>query len=59
MSVTLSSSLTSLLAFEIALLQKPLLIEAIKQYFNDVEYEILKDLSGKDRMLFIYYNLKK
>lgn len=49
----------ALLAFEIGHLQKPLLIEAIKQYFNDVEYEILKDLSGKDRMLFIYYNLKK
>ncbi len=49
----------ALLAFEIGYLQKPLLIEAIKEHFNDVEYEVIKDLSGKDRMLFIYYNLKK
>lgn len=49
----------SLLAFEIGYLQKPLLEKAIKEYFNDVEYQVIKDLSGKDRMLFIYINIKK
>lgn len=49
----------ALLAFEIGYLQAPLLEKAIKEYFNDVEYEVLKDLSGKDRMLFIYINIKK
>ena len=43
-----------LLAFEIGYLQGNELLEYSKQYFNNVKVE--KDLSGKDRFLFIKNN---
>lgn len=49
----------AILAFEIGHQHKDLLVAAIKEHFGEVDYQVLKDLSGKDRMLFIYYNLKK
>ena len=33
-------------------------VAAIKEFFGDYPFEIIKDINGKDRMLFIYYNLK-
>ncbi|MCD7839244.1 MAG: peptide chain release factor N(5)-glutamine methyltransferase [Erysipelotrichaceae bacterium] len=48
----------ALLAFEMGFDQRQLMDEALQYYFPDTPYEIIKDLSGKDRMLFIYYNLK-
>ena len=48
----------ALLAFEMGFDQRELMSEAVEHYFPDVPYEIIKDINGKDRMLFIYYNLK-
>lgn len=48
----------ALLAFEMGFDQRELMEEAIEQYFPNTSYEIIKDMNGKDRMLFIYYHLK-
>lgn len=48
----------ALLAFEMGFDQRQLMEEAVQYYFPDTPYEIIKDMSGKDRMLFIYYHLK-
>ena len=47
-----------LLAFEMGFDQRELMSEAVEHYFPNIPYEIIKDINGKDRMLFIYYNLK-
>ena len=48
----------ALLAFEMGFDQRQLMEEAVEYYFPDTPYEIIKDMSGKDRMLFIYYHIK-
>ena len=48
----------ALLAFEMGFDQRELMEEAVEQYFPNIPYEIIKDMNGKDRMLFIYYHLK-
>ena len=48
----------ALLAFEMGFDQRELMETAIKEFFGDYPFEIIKDINGKDRMLFIYYNLK-
>ena len=48
----------ALLAFEMGFDQRKLMEEALQKYFPDDCYEIIKDINGKDRMLFIYHNLK-
>ncbi|OUN32673.1 peptide chain release factor N(5)-glutamine methyltransferase [Massilimicrobiota sp. An80] len=47
----------ALLAFEMGFDQRELMSQAVEQYFPDTPYEIIKDINGKDRMLFIYYHL--
>lgn len=47
----------ALLAFEMGFDQRELMEEAIQEYFPSIPHEIIKDMSGKDRMLFIYYHL--
>lgn len=49
----------ALLAFEMGFDQREIMVEALNHYFTDCPYEILKDINGKDRMLFIYYHLKE
>ena len=49
----------ALLAFEMGFDQRELMEEALNYYFPDCPYEIIKDMNGKDRMLFIYYHLKE
>ncbi|WP_423363520.1 peptide chain release factor N(5)-glutamine methyltransferase [Mycoplasma sp. P36-A1] len=49
----------AIMAFEFGYDQKEIMEEAIKHYFPNYEYEIIKDINGKDRMLFIYKNIKK
>lgn len=48
----------ALLAFEMGFDQRELMEEVLQKYFPDDCYEIIKDINGKDRMLFIYHNLK-
>lgn len=48
----------ALLAFEMGFDQRELMEEALQKYFPNDPYEIIKDINGKDRMLFIYWNLK-
>lgn len=45
------------LAFEMGYDQGERLSELARQYFKDARIEIIKDLNGKNRMLFIYCNL--
>lgn len=47
----------SMMAFEMGYNQKENLTALAKQYYPDSKIEVLKDLSGKNRMLFIYNNL--
>lgn len=49
----------ALLAFEMGFDQRELMEEAVRYYFPGSPFEIMKDINGKDRMLFIYYNLKE
>lgn len=49
----------ALLAFEMGFDQRQLMEEALAYYFSNIPYEIIKDMNGKDRMLFIYYHLKE
>lgn len=49
----------ALLAFEIGYDQKEALSQEVQKYFAGDEFEIIKDINGKDRMLFIYHNIAK
>lgn len=49
----------ALLEFEFGFDQKELMEEALKEYFPNDEYEIMKDINGKNRMLFIYKNIDR
>ncbi|MFQ7665305.1 MAG: peptide chain release factor N(5)-glutamine methyltransferase [Thomasclavelia ramosa] len=48
----------ALLAFEMGFDQRELMEAALQEYFPNDSHEIIKDINGKDRMLFIYRNLK-
>ena len=47
----------SFMAFEIGYDQKEALLNLANEYFPESRKEVLKDIEGKDRMLFIYQNL--
>lgn len=47
-----------LIAFEIGYKQKESLINLINKYLDNIKIEVKQDLSGKDRMLFIFKNLE-
>ena len=47
----------SFMAFEIGYDEKHALLALCKEYFPDDKYEVLKDINGKNRMLFVYHNL--
>lgn len=47
----------ALIAFEIGANQAEHLIMMANKYFPDSKYEIKKDLEGRDRMFFLFYNL--
>ena len=49
----------AVLAFEMGYDQKEDMEKEVKHYFPDYPFEILKDINGKDRMLFIYKNISK
>lgn len=46
------------MAFEMGYNQKEALTALAKEYFPQATIEVIKDLSGKNRMLFIFNNLK-
>lgn len=48
----------ALLAFEMGFDQREHMEAALQEYFPNDPHEIIKDINGKDRMLFIYRNLK-
>ena len=47
-----------LVAFEIGYTQAEDIIKLVKENLSDVRIEVKKDMSGKDRMLFIFKNLE-
>ena len=47
----------SFLAFEIGYDEKDSICKLVEKCFSNDHYEVLKDINGKDRMLFIYHNL--
>ena len=47
-----------LIAFEIGANQAEKIIKIIQKYLKDVSIEVKKDLSGRDRMLFIFKNME-
>jgi release factor glutamine methyltransferase len=47
----------AIIAFEIGASQASDIIKIAHEYFNDSPYEIKKDLEGRDRMFFLFYNL--
>lgn len=49
----------AVLAFEMGYDQKEDMETEVKKYFPEYPFEILKDINGKDRMLFIYKNIDK
>ena len=48
----------ALFAFEMGFEKRELMEAALQEYFPNDPHEIIKDINGKDRMLFIYRNLK-
>ena len=49
----------SFMAFEIGYDEKDAIVAELKKYFPMDHYEVLKDLNGKNRMLFVYHNLEE
>ncbi|MBQ6323353.1 MAG: peptide chain release factor N(5)-glutamine methyltransferase [Bacilli bacterium] len=47
-----------LVAFEIGYKQAEAIIKLINEYLENVKIEVKKDLSGKDRMIFIFKNIE-
>lgn len=48
----------AILAFEMGFDQKEDMKKEVEHYFPNTPYRILKDMNGKDRMLFIYYHIE-
>ncbi len=48
----------SFMAFEIGYDESERLTKLVEAYFPNDNYEVLKDINGKDRLLFVYHNLK-
>ena len=46
----------SFMAFEMGWDQRERMSRLVEEYFPGVSYEILQDMNGKDRMLFVYFD---
>ena len=49
----------AMMAFEMGYNQKEALSAEARKYFPDARIEVLKDMSGKNRMLFVYLNMER
>lgn len=49
----------AMMAFEMGYNQKEALSAEVRKYFPDARIEVLKDMSGKNRMLFVYLNMER
>jgi release factor glutamine methyltransferase len=47
----------ALIAFEIGANQGDSIVKIAEKYFKGYPHEIIKDLEGRDRMFFLFYNL--
>ena len=47
----------AMMAFEIGWNQKEALLAEVRKTFGEVRAEVVQDINGKDRMLFVYFNL--
>ena len=47
------------MAFEMGWDQRTRMSALVEEMLPGMEYEIIRDMSGKDRMLFVYYNLER
>lgn len=48
----------SMMAFEMGWDQKNALLALVEKYFPNAKAEVIQDINGKDRMLFVYFNLE-
>lgn len=48
----------AMMAFEMGYNQKEALSAEVKSYFPDAKVDVLKDMSGKNRMLFVYLSME-
>ena len=45
------------MAFEMGWNQREAMSRLVEETLPEAQYEIMKDMNGKDRMLFVYFNL--
>jgi len=45
------------MAFEMGWDQRERMSKLVEETLPEAKYEILQDMNGKDRMLFVYFNL--
>ncbi len=48
----------AMMAFEMGWNQKEKMQALLNEYLPNIKYEIVKDMNGKDRMLFVYFGIK-
>lgn len=49
----------AMMAFEMGWNQKEAMTKLVEDYLPEAQYEFLKDMNGKDRMLFVYFHIEK
>jgi release factor glutamine methyltransferase len=47
------------MAFEMGWDQRERMSRLVEEMLPEAEYEIVRDMNGKDRMLFVYFNLNR
>jgi len=48
----------SFMAFEMGWNQREAMSRLVKEMLPEAQFEICKDMNGKDRMLFVYFGLE-
>jgi release factor glutamine methyltransferase len=47
------------MAFEMGWDQRERMSRLVEELLPEAKYEIVRDMNGKDRMLFVYFNLER